>query len=210
VKLLIYVGILSCDFETEILRKDFASLDNPPLFFRRRELKQKKKRKKTSLTRMGKLRSGLSSNIIIDTAVAAERIRNFKEKELESANVERIKRAQDPFPPSRYFHSVGYFRVKLTALLFIRHRPGFCRFAAIPDASDARPTDAAGCVSTLWMLSMRAIDANPMNLDFYVYTERARRERERERVTSAVHHIIHLFDHGMLQKLLLFKKRIPI
>ncbi|KYN38903.1 hypothetical protein ALC56_06902 [Trachymyrmex septentrionalis] len=31
---------------------------------------------------MGKLRSGLSSNIIIDTAVAAERIRNFNEKEL--------------------------------------------------------------------------------------------------------------------------------
>jgi len=55
-----------------------SSLDNPPLSFPDGENWSKR----TILTRMGKLRSGLSSNIIIDTAVAAERIRNFNEKEL--------------------------------------------------------------------------------------------------------------------------------
>lgn len=128
---------------------------------------------------MDKLRSGLSSNIIIDTAVAAERIRNFNEKELESANVERIKRAQDSAPPPRYFHSRRIFSRQIDCATVYPTSTGFCRFAAIPDASDARPIHA-GCVSTLCMLSMRAIDANPMNLDFYVYTERGEGKRKRE------------------------------
>lgn len=129
---------------------------------------------------MGKLRSGLSSNIIIDTAVAAERIRNFNEKELESANVERIKRVQDSVPPPRYFHSRRIFSRQIDCTTVYPTSTRFCRFAAIPDASDARPTHAE-CVSTLWMLSMRAIDTNPMNLDFYVYTERGEGGREKKR-----------------------------
>lgn len=150
------------------------SLDNPPFSSSGRENWSKR----TTLTRMGKLRSGLSSNIIIDTAVAAERIWNFNEKELESADIERIKRTEEPprsSSPSRYFHSRRIFSRQIDCAAVYPTSTGFCRFAAIPNASVARSTDA-GCVSTLWMLSMRAIDANPMNLDFYVYTEREKSE----------------------------------
>lgn len=151
-----------------------SALNNPPLSSSGGENWSKR----MTLTRMGKLRSGLSSNIIIDTALAAERIRNFNEKELESADVERIKRTGSfLLPPAWYFHSRRIFSRQIDCAAVYPTSTGFCRFAAIPDANDARWTDA-GCVSTLWMLSMRAIDANPMNLDFYVCTERGKSERE--------------------------------
>lgn len=75
-----------------------------------------------------KLRSGLSSKIIIDTAVAAKRIRDLNEKELESANVAGWNDREILFSPFFFLSlplrfstprdiliPVGYFCGKLTA-----------------------------------------------------------------------------------------------
>ncbi|TGZ42195.1 hypothetical protein DBV15_05612 [Temnothorax longispinosus] len=69
-------------------------------------------------------------------------------KKLESADVERIKRTEriPPLaPPTRYFHSRRIFSRQIDCAAVYPTSIGFCRFAAIPDASAMRGRLLGAC-----------------------------------------------------------------
>jgi len=90
------------------------------------------------------------------------------EKEPESADI-GIKASLSPFllspRPSRYFHSRIFSRRIHRSPLFIRHWPAS---ADLPQ-SRTRAMRNRYNAFRVQCLSMRAIDANSMNLNFYIY-----------------------------------------
>lgn len=163
--------------------------------------------------RQSKLRSGLSSEIIIDTAVAAKCIRDLNEKGLESANVagwnETIAGFSFPplfilsfplriFPPRDILIPIGYFCGKLTAFAVYSTSNGFRRFTAILD-THASAYGYCRYARLTWI---------SMNLDFYVHGYREKGERGRESYFIA-RPVRHLFA-GTLWKLFVFIKERPI
>lgn len=156
---------------------------------------------------MGKLRSGLSSNIIIDTAVAAERIRNFNEKEL------GVSRRRTDKMGTEFSLTLAIF--SFPSDIFAANWLRCClsdidRVLPICRNSGCKRCEADQCrVRVDTMDAVEASDWRESDEFRFLCIHRAREER----VASAAYRVMHLFDHGtyiVKTAFFLKKKRVPI